>query len=156
MAYVVTETCIKCKYTDCVDVCPVDCFREGPNMLVIDPDECIDCTLCVPECPVEAIFAEDDVPDAQKPFIALNRELAAKWPAIIESEARARRRRRMGEEEGQERPAGKIALQMLQRRLPRCSFRVAKYFCSRNDHSSFDSIDSFFRQSHFCKLSGVT
>src|SRR5437762_1748957 len=58
MTYVVTESCIKCKYTDCVDVCPVDCFREGPNMLVIDPDECIDCTLCVPECPVEAIFAE--------------------------------------------------------------------------------------------------
>jgi ferredoxin len=76
MAYVVTESCIKCKYTDCVDVCPVDCFREGPNMLVIDPDECIDCTLCVPECPVEAIFAEDDVPDEQKPFIALNRELS--------------------------------------------------------------------------------
>ena len=84
MAYVVTESCIKCKYTDCVDVCPVDCFREGPNMLVIDPDECIDCTLCVPECPVEAIFAEDDVPDAQKPFIALNRELSPRWPAIIE------------------------------------------------------------------------
>jgi ferredoxin len=84
MTYVVTETCIKCKYTDCVDVCPVDCFREGPNMLVIDPDECIDCTLCVPECPVEAIFAEDDVPDAQREFIALNRELAGKWPPIIE------------------------------------------------------------------------
>ena len=84
MTYVVTESCIKCKYTDCVDVCPVDCFREGPNMLVIDPDECIDCTLCVPECPVEAIFAEDDVPDLQQPFIALNRELAVQWPAIIE------------------------------------------------------------------------
>ena len=84
MAYVVTESCIKCKYTDCVDVCPVDCFREGPNMLVIDPDECIDCTLCVPECPVEAIFAEDDVPDSQHEFIAKNRELAAKWPPIIE------------------------------------------------------------------------
>ena len=68
MTYVVTETCIKCKYTDCVDVCPVDCFREGPNMLVIDPDECIDCTLCVAECPVEAIFAEDDVPDSQREF----------------------------------------------------------------------------------------
>ena len=66
MTYVVIESCIKCKYTDCVDVCPVDCFREGPNMLVIDPDECIDCTLCVAECPVEAIFAEDDVPDSQK------------------------------------------------------------------------------------------
>ena len=84
MAYVVTESCIKCKYTDCVDVCPVDCFREGPNMLVIDPDECIDCTLCVPECPVEAIFAEDDVPDAQQAFIAKNAELARKWPPIIE------------------------------------------------------------------------
>ena len=70
MAYVITESCIKCKYTDCVDVCPVDCFREGPNMLVIDPDECIDCTLCVAECPVEAIFAEDDVPASQKEFMA--------------------------------------------------------------------------------------
>ncbi len=76
MTYVVTETCIRCKYTDCVDVCPVDCFREGPNFLVIDPDECIDCTLCVAECPVEAIFAEDDVPEAQQPFTALNAELA--------------------------------------------------------------------------------
>ena len=84
MTYVVTETCIKCKYTDCVDVCPVDCFREGPNMLVIDPDECIDCTLCVPECPVEAIYAEDDVPDAQREFIDLNRELAKSWKPIIE------------------------------------------------------------------------
>ena len=59
MTYVVTESCIKCKYTDCVDVCPVDCFVEGPNFLAIDPDECIDCTLCVAECPAEAIFAED-------------------------------------------------------------------------------------------------
>ena len=84
MAYVVTENCIKCKFTDCVDVCPVDCFREGPNFLVIDPDECIDCTLCVPECPAEAIFAEDDVPEEQKSFIALNAELAKTWPAIVE------------------------------------------------------------------------
>ena len=84
MTYVVTETCIKCKYTDCVDVCPVDCFREGPNMLVIDPDECIDCTLCVAECPVEAIFAEDDVPDDQREFIQLNAELAKAWTPIIE------------------------------------------------------------------------
>jgi ferredoxin len=84
MTYVVTESCIKCKYTDCVDVCPVDCFREGPNMLVIDPAECIDCTLCVPECPVEAIYAEDDVPDAQQEFIALNAELAKTWKPIIE------------------------------------------------------------------------
>jgi ferredoxin len=84
MTYVVTESCIKCKYTDCVDVCPVDCFREGPNFLVIDPDECIDCTLCVAECPVEAIFAEDDVPVDQREFTALNAELAKQWPAIIE------------------------------------------------------------------------
>ena len=84
MAYVVTESCIKCKYTDCVDVCPVDCFREGPNMLVIDPDECIDCTLCVAECPVEAIFAEDDVPDGQQDFIKLNAELARGWKPLIE------------------------------------------------------------------------
>ena len=84
MTYVVTESCIKCKYTDCVDVCPVDCFREGPNMLVIDPDECIDCTLCVAECPVEAIFAEDDVPPNQRDFTPLNAELAKLWPAITE------------------------------------------------------------------------
>jgi ferredoxin len=84
MTYVVTETCIKCKYTDCVDVCPVDCFREGPNFLVIDPDECIDCTLCVAECPVEAIYAEDDVPEDQQHYTALNAELAKAWPAIVE------------------------------------------------------------------------
>ena len=84
MTFVVTENCIKCKYTDCVDVCPVDCFHEGPNFLVIDPDECIDCTLCVAECPVEAIYAEDDVPEAQKEFIQLNAELAKKWPVIVE------------------------------------------------------------------------
>ena len=82
MAYVVTENCIKCKYTDCVDVCPVDCFHEGPNFLVIDPEGCIDCTLCVAECPAEAIFAEDDVPDAQRHFIALNAELAQQWPSL--------------------------------------------------------------------------
>jgi ferredoxin len=84
MAYVVTESCIKCKYTDCVDVCPVDCFHEGPNMLVIDPEECIDCTLCVAECPVEAIFAEDDVPASQREFIALNAELSKNWKQLIE------------------------------------------------------------------------
>ena len=84
MTYVVTENCIKCKFTDCVDVCPVDCFHEGPNFLVIDPEECIDCTLCVPECPAEAIFAEDDVPEAQRAFIALNAELARTWPVIVE------------------------------------------------------------------------
>jgi ferredoxin len=84
MAYVVTENCIKCKYTDCVDVCPVDCFHEGPNFLVIDPDECIDCTLCVAECPANAIYAEDDVPKDQLQFIALNAELAKQWKVIVE------------------------------------------------------------------------
>ncbi len=82
MTYVVTESCIKCKYTDCVDVCPVDCFVEGPNFLAINPDECIDCTLCVAECPVEAIFAEDDVPEDQKEYIELNARLAELWPTI--------------------------------------------------------------------------
>ncbi len=62
MTYVVTEACVKCKYTDCVNVCPVDCFKVGPNFLVIDPDECIDCAVCVPECPVDAIYAEEDLP----------------------------------------------------------------------------------------------
>ncbi len=84
MTFVVTESCIKCKYTDCVDVCPVDCFYEGPNFLVIDPDECIDCALCEPECPAKAIFAEDDLPDDQLQFIALNAELTKLWPVITE------------------------------------------------------------------------
>jgi len=84
MTYVVTDSCVLCKYTDCVDVCPVDCFHEGPNFLAIDPEECIDCTLCVAECPVEAIYAEDDVPADQQPFIALNAELAKQWKPIIE------------------------------------------------------------------------
>lgn len=87
MTYVVTDNCIKCKYTDCVEVCPVDCFHEGPNFLVIDPDECIDCTLCEPECPAEAIFAEDDVPEGMENFIELNAELAQKWPIISEMKA---------------------------------------------------------------------
>ncbi len=82
MPFVVTESCIKCKYTDCVEVCPVDCFYEGPNMLVIKADECIDCALCEPECPVDAIKSEDEVPDSQKEFIALNIELADIWPNI--------------------------------------------------------------------------
>lgn len=82
MTFVVTDNCIRCKYTDCVDVCPVDCFHEGPNFLVIDPDECIDCTLCEPECPAEAIFSEDDVPEDQVKFIELNADLAKDWPVI--------------------------------------------------------------------------
>jgi ferredoxin len=109
MAYVITESCIKCKYTDCVDVCPVDCFREGPNMLVIDPDECIDCTLCVPECPVEAIFAEDDVPDSQNEWIALNRELAAQWKPIIERKPGPPDADAMGQSQRKATPAGEIA-----------------------------------------------
>ena len=82
MTFVVTEACIRCKYTDCVDVCPVDAFREGPNFLVIDPDECIDCAVCVPECPVNAIYAEEDVPGNQQHFSALNAELAREWKPI--------------------------------------------------------------------------
>lgn len=82
MTHVVTESCIKCRFTDCVDVCPVDCFRVGPNFLAIDPDECIDCAVCIPECPVNAIFAEEDVPEPQRPFIAINIELSKSWPSI--------------------------------------------------------------------------
>ena len=82
MTYVVTESCIKCKYTDCVEVCPVDCFHEGPNFLVIDPEECIDCSLCEPECPVNAILPEEDVSEDQQEFIALNATLAQSWPVI--------------------------------------------------------------------------
>ena len=85
MTHIVTESCIKCKYTDCVDVCPVDCFHEGPNMLVIDPDECIDCAVCIPECPVNAIYAEEDVPEDQKEWLALNAELAKRWPVITDT-----------------------------------------------------------------------
>jgi ferredoxin len=84
MTFVVTENCIKCKYTDCVEVCPVDCFHEGPNFLVIDPEECIDCTLCEPECPAEAIYPEDDLPPGQERFIELNDELSRIWPVITE------------------------------------------------------------------------
>ena len=84
MTFVVTENCIKCKYTDCVEVCPVDCFHEGPNFLVIDPDECIDCSLCEPECPANAIFAEDDLPAEQEKFLELNEELSRDWPVITE------------------------------------------------------------------------
>ena len=82
MTHVVLDSCIRCKYTDCVEVCPVHCFREGPNMLVIDPDECIDCAVCIPECPVEAIVAEEDVPADQQQFTELNAELAKVWPSI--------------------------------------------------------------------------
>jgi ferredoxin len=82
MTYVVTEACIKCKYTDCVEVCPVDCFYEGENMLVIHPDECIDCGVCEPECPVEAIVPDTD--DADGKWVELNAKYAASWPNITE------------------------------------------------------------------------
>ena len=82
MTHVVTESCIKCRYTDCVDVCPVDCFKQGPNFLVIDPDECIDCAVCIPECPVNAIYPEEDVPEDQREFIQINADLARNWPVI--------------------------------------------------------------------------
>ena len=84
MPYVVTEPCIKCKYTDCVDVCPVDCFKEGENFLVINPDECIDCGACVPECPTEAIFEETEVPEKWADYVALNAKLAGQWPDITD------------------------------------------------------------------------
>ena len=82
MPFVVVENCIRCKYTDCVEVCPVDCFHEGPNFLVIVLVECVDCTLSEPECPAKAIFPEDDVPAGQEHFVALNAELSAQWPVI--------------------------------------------------------------------------
>jgi len=80
MTYVVTEACIRCKYMDCVEVCPVDCFYEGENMLVIHPDECIDCGVCEPECPVEAIIPDSE-PAAER-WLELNREYAVAWPNI--------------------------------------------------------------------------
>ena len=85
MTFVVTEACIKCKYTDCVEVCPVNCFYEGENMLVIHPEECIDCAVCVPTCPVEAIIP-DTVPDARA-WLELNREYSIKWPNIATKKA---------------------------------------------------------------------
>lgn len=83
MTFVVTESCIKCKYTDCVVVCPTDAFREGPNFLAIEPDDCIDCRVCVVECPVKAIYADDDVPVEQRHFVALNLELARTWQPLV-------------------------------------------------------------------------
>ena len=82
MTFVVTQACIKCKYTDCVSVCPVDCFHEGPNFLVINPEGCIDCGVCIPECPASAIFEEDNVPADQQEFIEINARLAQQWPVI--------------------------------------------------------------------------
>lgn len=84
MAYVVTEACIRCKYTDCVEVCPVDCFHEGSQLLVIDPEACIDCALCESECPVDAIYPDDHVPADQLVFIDWNAQLARRWPVLAE------------------------------------------------------------------------
>lgn len=86
MTFVVAEPCIKCKYTDCVDVCPVDCFHEGENFLVIDPDECIDCGACEPECPTTAIFAEDDLPEKWADYLEINARLAPDWPVISQKQ----------------------------------------------------------------------
>ena len=82
MAFVVTEQCIRCKLTDCVEVCPVDCFYEGPNFLAINPDECIDCGVCIPECPAEAIVSDRDLTADQHPYLELNAELSKVWPVI--------------------------------------------------------------------------
>lgn len=89
MAFVVTENCIACKYTDCVSVCPMNCFYEGPNFLVIDPDECIDCSICVGECPVDAIVEASDIAPEQAHFIELNRELSRdpRWTRIVATKA---------------------------------------------------------------------
>ena len=84
MTHVVTEACVRCRYTDCVTVCPVDCFHAGPNMLVIDPDECIDCAVCIPECPVDAIRAENDLAPDQQHWLQINAELVQKWPVITQ------------------------------------------------------------------------
>jgi ferredoxin len=87
MAYVVTAPCFGCKYTDCVVVCPCECFHEGEKMLYIDPEECIDCNACLPECPVEAIYPEQDVPDEWREFIALNAQMAGQCPPIVQRKA---------------------------------------------------------------------
>lgn len=82
MTHLVTEQCIKCKYTDCVEVCPVDCFHEGPNFLVINPDECIDCGICIPECPVEAIVTDIDSNIDINFWTNVNKKAASSWPVI--------------------------------------------------------------------------
>lgn len=87
MPFVITDACIQCRYTDCVEVCPMSCFHEGPNFLVINPDECIDCSMCVPECPVGAIYSDEDLPAGQQHFLALNAELSrqAGWKPLLKA-----------------------------------------------------------------------
>ena len=87
MPHVVTDACVRCKYTDCVEVCPVDCFHEAANLLIIDPEECIDCGACIPECPVEAIFLDEDVPEGMEAYIELNARLSLETPLISETRA---------------------------------------------------------------------
>ena len=82
MPYVVAQPCINCKHTSCVEVCPVDCFYEGPNFLAIHPDECIDCNACVPACPVEAIYADDELPEKWAHYAEWNEYLANQWQAL--------------------------------------------------------------------------
>lgn len=84
MSHIVCEPCVKCKYTDCVTVCPVDCFHEDLEMLVIDPDVCIDCGACIPECPVQAIFVDEDVPEKWKNYVEINKAKAPKLPVLTE------------------------------------------------------------------------
>ena len=84
MAHIVCEPCLKCKYTDCVTVCPVDCFHEDTEMLYIDPEVCIDCGACIPECPVQAIFCDDDVPEKWESYIKLNEEKSLELPVLTE------------------------------------------------------------------------
>lgn len=90
MAYVITDECIGCKYTDCVDVCPVSCFHEGPDMLYIDPEECIDCNACVVECPVNAIWPDVDLPEDKYQWIQINGEMSQQYPVIYKSIASQR------------------------------------------------------------------
>jgi ferredoxin len=84
MTYVVTDSCIQCRHTKCVDICPADAFHLGPNFIVIDPDDCVDCGLCVPECPEDAIYPENRLAGEQRVFIELNAELSKKWPVILQ------------------------------------------------------------------------
>ncbi|MDR2307976.1 MAG: ferredoxin family protein [Paucimonas sp.] len=84
MTYVVTDNCIQCRHTNCVDICPADAFHLGPNFIVINPAECVDCALCVPECPEAAISSEHELPDSERHFIALNAELAQTWPVLLQ------------------------------------------------------------------------
>lgn len=85
MPHIVGDACVRCKYTDCVNACPVSCFHEAPNMLVINPDDCIDCGACIPECPVDAIFIDDELPPEQADYAEINRQLSLQYPVLEES-----------------------------------------------------------------------